>query len=127
MGIRVAALLATFSGLTVLLGVSTSLLTLALLMLLAGTLITPQATTHSTAVEIAAPKGTEAEAFAWVMTSMTLGGALGQAIGGKTVESLGAPLAFVMASGIGLTMAFVVWLRRSTLQPVQRVEEKVAL
>lgn len=115
MGSRMALLLAAFSALICVLAVAWSLAVLVVLMLLAGTLITPQAAGHSTALETAAPAGTEAEGFGWVMTSMTIGGAVGQAITGTAVESFGPATAFLVAGGVGLVLAGIVWLRRPTL------------
>ncbi|TWF94309.1 MFS transporter [Saccharopolyspora dendranthemae] len=117
MHLRLPALLVGFAGLVALLSLPTTLLGLALMLLLAGCLITPQSTAHSVAVEFAAPPGTAAEAFGWVVTSVTLGSAVGQSVSGQLVESSGPPVAFLVAGAAGATLAAALYLRRNTLTP----------
>jgi len=112
---RPAALLLGFSLLLPLLAVPGGLLPLAIALLVAGSLITPQATTHSTLIEAVAPRGSVAEAFGWVITAVTLGLAAGQSASGSIVELVGPPAAFLAASASGVLLAVVVWLRRHTL------------
>jgi MFS family permease len=115
MNLRLPVLLGLFALLVAPLAIPSSLLGLALLLLVAGIWITPQSTTHSTAVEVAAPKGTATEAFGWVVTSVTLGLAAGQSISGYLVEHVGVWSSFVAGSVFGLVIAFLVWLRRNTV------------
>ena len=93
MNLRLPVLLASFGGFVALLALPSTLWALALGMLAAGALITPQSTTHSAAIELVAPRGTAAEAFGWVLTSVTLGLAIGQSISGYLVEHSGPPAA----------------------------------
>ncbi|MEC3975034.1 MFS transporter [Amycolatopsis sp. H20-H5] len=120
MGMRLPVLLAGFGALVALLALPSTLwaLALALTMLAAGALITPQSTTHSAAIELVAPKGTAAEAFGWVLTAVTTGLAIGQSISGYLVEHAGPSAAFLTAGAFGLAMAAVVWLLRGTVRPV---------
>ncbi|MEV4649388.1 MFS transporter [Saccharopolyspora sp. NPDC049357] len=119
MHLRLPALLLGFAGLVALLALPTTLLGLALMLLVAGCLITPQSTAHSVAVEFAAPPGTAAEAFGWVVTSVTLGSAIGQSISGQLVELAGPPTAFLVAGAAGAALAAVLYLRRNTLLPTR--------
>lgn len=117
MNLRLPVLLLGFALLIALLSVPGEIWGLCLTLLLAGCLITPQSTAHSVALEGAAPSGTATEAFAWVVTAVTLGSAFGQSLSGQLVEtSSGPPLAFLVASGIGVMLAALLWLRRGTLR-----------
>lgn len=117
MGLRLPALLAGFGALVALLALPSTLWGLAIAMLAAGALITPQSTTHSAAIELAAPKGTAAEAFGWVLTAVTLGLAFGQSISGYLVEHVNTESAFLAAGGVGFALAALVWLLRGTFRP----------
>lgn len=121
--LRVPVLVLLFGLLIALLAVPTTLWGLTLALLLVGSLITPQSTTHSVAIETAAPAGTATEAFGWVVTAVTLGSAVGQSVSGQLVELSGPPLAFLAAGGAGLLFTVVLWLRRSTLRSSQRPEQ----
>ncbi|SFP66008.1 Predicted arabinose efflux permease, MFS family [Amycolatopsis arida] len=120
MGLRLPVLLAGFGLLVALLALPSTLWGLALAMLAAGALITPQSTTHSTAIEVVAPKGTAAEAFGWVLTAITLGLAMGQSVSGYLVERAGPPPAFLTATAGALVIAGVVWLLRGTVRPAEQ-------
>jgi hypothetical protein len=117
LGLRLPVLLGGFGALVALLAWPSSLWGLALMMLLAGALITPQSTAHSAAIELVAPAGTAAEAFGWVLTAVTLGLAAGQSVSGYVVEHAGPGAAFLAASVAGLLLAAAVWLLRSTVRP----------
>ncbi|MCK2237647.1 MULTISPECIES: MFS transporter [unclassified Crossiella] len=116
MYLRLPVLLAAFSLLLLLLVWQTSLAGLAIALLVVGTLITPQATAHSIAVDEVAPAGSSTEAFGWVITSVTLGLAAGQSVSGQLIELSGPPLAFAAATVAGLLIAGGVWLRRRTVR-----------
>ncbi|MEV0066768.1 MULTISPECIES: MFS transporter [unclassified Amycolatopsis] len=116
LGLRLPALLGGFGALVALLALPSSLWALALLMLLAGAMITPQSTTHSTAIETVAPRGTAAEAFGWVLTAVTLGLAAGQSVSGYLVEHSGPSASFLAAGVAGVALAIVVWLMRGTVR-----------
>ncbi len=123
MGRRLPFLLGAFALLIAPLAIPSSLLGLLLLSLVAGMWITPQATTHSTAIEMAAPPGTTTEAFGWIVTSVTLGLAAGQSASGYLVEHVGVWSSFLAASGAGVLIAVLVWLRRHTVVE-QRAPER---
>ncbi|GAB3457079.1 MFS transporter [Actinophytocola sediminis] len=112
---RLPALLGMFALLIAPMAIPTSLFWLAVVMLVAGIWITPQSTAHSTAIELVTPKGTATEAFAWVVTSVTLGLAAGHSTSGYLVEHVGIPAAFLASSAAGLLIALLVWLRRGTV------------
>jgi MFS family permease len=98
-------------------GATGSLLGLTVVMLVAGTVITPQMTGQSLALELATPPGTATEAFGWVVTAITLGVAAGQSVAGWAVQSAGTPVAFLASGLAGVAVAAVLWLRRHTLAP----------
>ncbi|MEU7525360.1 MFS transporter [Saccharothrix sp. NPDC042600] len=126
MHLRLPVLLGGFALLSLLLAVPTSLLGLGAALLVVGTLITPQATTHSAAIEQVAPAGTATEAFGWVVTAVTVGLAIGQSASGQLVESHGTGTAFVAAAGAGLLIAALVWAFRRTVAagaPLPRQDE----
>ncbi len=117
MHLRLPALLFGFAALIALLAVPSTLWGLCLALLAAGSFITPQSTAHSVAIEIAAPQGTATEAFGWVVTSVTLGSAIGQSASGQLAELSGPPASFATASAVGLVLAAVLWFRRRSLVP----------
>ena len=116
MHLRLPTLLAMFAVLVPLIAVPTSLWGLAVAMLVVGTMITPQSTAHSSAIDTAAPAGTHTEAFGWVITAVTLGLAGGQSAAGQLVEHVGTDAAFLAAGTAGLLFAAVVLARRRTLK-----------
>ncbi|WP_414637527.1 MFS transporter [Amycolatopsis sp.] len=116
MSARLPALLAAFALLVALCAWPSTLWGLALTMLAAGAMITPQSSTHSAAIEIVAPEGTAAEAFGWVLTAITLGLAFGQSVSGYLVEHQGPSASFLAAGGAALVVAALVWLLRGTVR-----------
>jgi hypothetical protein len=115
--LRPAALLLGFSLLLTLPAVAGGLVQLAVALLMAGALITPQVTTYSVVIEAVAPRGSAAEAFGWMVTAVTLGLAAGQSASGSMVELAGPPAAFLAAAAAGTFLAAAVWLRRGTMRP----------
>jgi MFS family permease len=115
MHLRLPALLGMFALLVAPLAIPTSLLGLSLALLVAGIWITPQSTMHSTAIELVTPSDTATEAFGWVVTAVTLGLAAGHSTSGYLVDHVGVPASFLAASGSGLLIALMVWLRRGTV------------
>jgi MFS family permease len=115
MHLRLPVLLGGFAVLSLLLAVPTTLIGLGAALLVVGTLITPQSTTHSAAIEQVAPAGTATEAFGWVVTAVTVGLAIGQSASGRLVESYGTGVAFVAAAVSGLVIAVLVWIFRRTV------------
>ncbi|WP_329788195.1 MFS transporter [Lentzea sp. DG1S-22] len=115
MHLRLPVLLGGFALLSFLLAVPATLVGLAVALFLVGTLITPQSTAHSAAIEQVTPNGMAAEAFGWVITSVTVGLALGQGLAGQLIEHFGTRPAFVAAGVAGLLIALAVWLLRGTV------------
>lgn len=121
MRLRLPVLLALFGVLVGLLALPVllapeSMLVLAGAMVVAGALITPQATAHSSAIELVAPRGTATEAFGWVITAVTLGLAAGHSTSGLLVEHIGPPASFAASALVGCALAAVVFARRATLR-----------
>ncbi|MET0134189.1 MAG: MFS transporter [Kibdelosporangium sp.] len=115
MHLRLPVLLAAFGLLIAFSAFPAGLLGLTLTLLLAGTMITPQSTSHSTALEQVAPPGTITEAFGWVITAVTLGLAFGQSVSGYLVDHVSISASFVAASVTGVIFAGLVFLFRGTI------------
>jgi MFS family permease len=115
LSLRLPFLLGVFGLFVGPMSIPSSLWGLALLSLAAGMWITPQATTHSTSIDIVAPAGTATEAFGWVVTAVTLGLAAGQSTSGYLVEHVGVWASFLSSSVAGMLLAGAVFLRRGTL------------
>lgn len=88
----------------------------ALVMLLAGALITPQTTAHSIAIDVVVDEGSGTEAFGWVVTAATVGIAAGQSLAGVVVEAVGPHAAFLVGGAGGVLLAVVVWLGRTAVR-----------
>lgn len=116
MHLRLPVLLGGFALLSFLLAIPATLVGLGVVLFLVGTLITPQSTAHSAAIEQVTPNGMAAEAFGWVITSVTVGLAIGQALSGQLIEHFGTRPAFVAAGAAGLLVALAVWLLRGTVE-----------
>ncbi|WP_103383728.1 MFS transporter [Pseudonocardia dioxanivorans] len=93
-----------------------SVLATALVMLVAGALITPQTTAHSVAIDVVVAEGSGTEAFGWVVTAATVGIAAGQSGAGVVVEAIGPHAAFLVGGVGGLVVAAVLWLRRGSVE-----------
>ncbi|GLW95493.1 MFS transporter [Actinokineospora globicatena] len=115
MNLRLSALLAAFAVLVAVLAIPTTLVWLAVALLLVGTMVTPQATTHSAAIDLVAPPSAATEAFGWIITAVTLGLALGQLVSGQLVEHVGIWSSYLVATGVGLVFAAIVYARRATV------------
>lgn len=125
--LRLPVLLALFGVLVGLLALPSALFPASMLLLgcglvLAGSMITPQATTHSSIIELVAPRGTATEAFGWVITAVTVGLSVGQPLSGWLVEEVGPAASFAAATVFGLAFAAVVYLRRSTVHAAEVVQ-----
>ncbi|MEV6607230.1 MFS transporter [Kutzneria sp. NPDC051319] len=116
MHLRLPVLLAGFALLILLLAIPSSLFGLGLALLAVGILITPQSTAHSAAIDLVAPAGTTTEAFGWVITSVTLGLAIGQSTSGQLVQNFGTSWSFFAAAAAGLVIATLVWAFRGTVK-----------
>lgn len=118
---RTPFLLAAFAVLIGLMALPHSFVGFVIALMVAGTLITPQATVHSLLVDRVAPAAASGEAFAWVVTAVTLGLGLGQGIAGPLYSKFDAAPALLGAVLIGLLIAGVAWLRRATLLPAAAI------
>lgn len=114
--LRAPFLLAAFAILVAVMGLPQTLLGLALAMLVAGLPITPQATLQSLLVDRVSPVEASGEAFAWVVTAVTSGLAIGQGVSGQLVETIGVSGSLGLAAIPGLLIAGIAWLRRDTLR-----------
>lgn len=115
MHLRLPVLLAVFAVLIAFSAIPAGLVGLTLTLLLAGTMITPQSTAHSSVLEQVAPPGTITEAFGWVITAVTLGLALGQSVSGYLVDHVSIASSFLVASVVGLLFAGLVFVFRGTI------------
>ncbi|MGZ3141300.1 MFS transporter [Lentzea chajnantorensis] len=116
MHLRLPVLLGGFGLLSLLLAIPASLVGLGLALFVVGTLITPQSTAHSAAIEQVTPNGMAAEAFGWVITSVTVGLAIGQGLSGQLIEHFGTRPAFLASGVAGLLIAAAVWALRETVR-----------
>ncbi|RZU66581.1 MFS transporter [Microterricola gilva] len=114
---RAPVLLAGFAVLIAIMTIPLSFAGFVVALMIAGTLITPQATAHSLLVDRIAPAAASGEAFAWVVTAVTLGLGLGQGSAGLLVAAAGVQSALLAAVLAGLLIAGIAWLRRATLLP----------
>ncbi|OLL74850.1 ABC transporter, permease protein [Pseudonocardia sp. Ae168_Ps1] len=105
------ALLVTVMGLVSPLG---SLVLLAVPMMAAGALITPQVTGHSLGVELTAPAELATEAFNWMVMAAVLGVSAGQALAGTMIDLLG-PAGYATGGAVGMLVALLLWLRRGSV------------
>jgi MFS family permease len=108
-------LLTGFAVLIALSAIPSGLIGLTITLLIAGMMITPQSTAHSTALEQVAPPSTVTEAFGWVITAVTLGLAFGQSVSGYLVEHVSVSSAFLAAAAAGLVIAGLVFVFRGTI------------
>jgi MFS family permease len=115
MHLRLPVLLAAFALLITFSAIPVGLLGLTLTLLLAGTMITPQSTAHSSVLEQVAPPGTITEAFGWVITAVTLGLAFGQSVSGYLVDHVSIASSFLVAGAVGLVFAGLVFVFRGTI------------
>jgi MFS family permease len=89
-----------------------SLVALGVVLFLAGAAIAPTYATVYALIDEAAPAGTVTEAFAWLVTAIAVGSAIGSAVAGSVVEHTGPAAAFVLAGGCG-AVAVVTAIRRA--------------
>lgn len=101
-------------GLAALAAVSWSLPLVAVLALVAGSVLTPQVVTEFELIPACAPPAMVTEAYAWGITATFAGDALGSALGGALVEQ-GSRLPLVAGAASATLAALVAWSRRRTL------------
>jgi MFS family permease len=87
--------------------VSGSIVGLAIVITLAGSMIAPVLASTYAMVDEAAPAGTVTEAFAWLSTASAIGTSIGAATGGALADSAGPGAAFLLAGVAGLIAAGV--------------------
>ncbi|MEA2272752.1 MAG: hypothetical protein QOI98_1460 [Solirubrobacteraceae bacterium] len=92
-----------------------SVVAMLLLAPLAGVALAPLTTVENALVPGAAPEGTLAEAFTWVITATVFGVAGGSALAGVLVDAAGWRWAQLAVSALGLLGALIAWARRDTL------------
>jgi predicted MFS family arabinose efflux permease len=99
-----------------LLALPSGYLSLAVLLVVAGTLLAPASVICSTLLDDVAPAGTVTEAYAVMVTAIVAGIAAGQALGGSIVESASYDAAVLVAGGVAACGAIVVGVWRRTLR-----------
>lgn len=99
-----------------LLALPSDYLPLAVLLVIAGTLLAPASVICSTLLDVVAPAGTVTEAFAVMVTGIVAGIAVGQALGGSIVQSASYDTAVLVAGGVAVCGAILVGARRRTLR-----------
>lgn len=117
-GRRVIVLLAALAGGTLPLVLAADVVSLGVLIFLAGIAIAPAlAAVHSLAGRLA-ERGTVTEAYTWLSTGMGAGIAAGAALGGAVVEGADTHTAFALAAAALGMAAAVAATRRRSLRPV---------
>ena len=95
-----------------------SLFVMGAIISLAGVTIAPAEASIYALAGQAARDGTATEAFSWLFTAATTGGALGAAVAGMLIQQSGATAAFALAGAAGSVAALVaVAAARSRSQP----------
>jgi MFS family permease len=84
-----------------------SIVALAVVITLAGTMIAPVLASTYAMVDDAAPAGTVTEAFAWLATASAIGTSIGAATGGALADTTGPAGAFLLAGVAGLAAAII--------------------
>ena len=83
---------------------------------LAGSVIAPLTAVENQVISIVAPRATATEAYTWVIMSVVVGVALGNAAAGALADEAGWRAALLMACGIAALGAALSWARRPTLR-----------
>lgn len=90
---------------------------MAALVMLSGLPIAPLIASRNELVAAVAPRGTQTEAFTWLVTSLVAGLAAGNAVAGAVIERDGWPAAVMVGVGAAAIGAAVALSRRQTLVP----------
>jgi hypothetical protein len=115
-GVGLALLLAVLAaGHGALAGAAGSVVAMAIVIALAGTMIAPILASAYAMVDRVAPAGTVTEAFAWLATATAVGSSLGAGVAGAVVDTAGPAAAFVVAGGAAAVAAVLAALRAPVL------------
>jgi predicted MFS family arabinose efflux permease len=116
-GRRVIVLLAALAGGTLPLVLATGVVSLGVLIVIAGIAIAPALAAVNSLAGLLARAGTVTEAYTWLNTGLGAGIAVGAALGGVVAEGAGTTEAFALsACAVGLA-AVLALARRASLQP----------
>ncbi|RJL33230.1 MFS transporter [Bailinhaonella thermotolerans] len=85
--------------------------------LVSGVFLAPVLACGFTVVDVLAPRGTVTEAFAWIVTAVGAGGALGMALAGVAANAGGVHASFAVSAVAGLLATLVLAAGRRTLTP----------
>ncbi|HYV16696.1 MAG TPA: MFS transporter [Conexibacter sp.] len=99
------------------LAISSAVWLMLLLSLPAGMAISPLVAAENETLNLVAPANSGIEAYAWIVTMMVVGGALGSAAAGALVEADGWRVTMVVACAVSTAGALLVLMRRRTLVP----------
>jgi predicted MFS family arabinose efflux permease len=92
-----------------------SVVAIGLVVLLAGATIAPTTGSIYALADRAAPEGTRTEAFAWLLTAISLGSSLGAIVAGALAQAAGATTVFAFAGTAGMLAVAVALARAETL------------
>jgi MFS family permease len=105
---RLLAVLALLALLTVPLLLIDSIWLMIPFVVLSGVAVSPSLISSFTLAELLVPRAAVTEAFTWIGTAVGLGVAVGASVAGKVVDTAGANLAFLVATGAAGVAATVV-------------------
>jgi predicted MFS family arabinose efflux permease len=92
----------------------------------AGVAVSPSLISSFTLAEIIVPRTAVTEAFTWIGTALGLGVAVGTSIAGKTVDTVGANAAFLVATvSAGLAAVVVLVSQRLLHVPAENIADPV--
>ncbi len=112
---RNVLLLATFTVLLLPMLVADSLVSLSVVVAVAGLVVAPLTALFFGLIDDIAPAGTAVEAVSWITTAYTAGVAIGTAVAGPVVDHWGTDEAFAIACGFAALSTAIAFARRRTL------------
>ena len=110
---RAAALLALVAAGLAVLAAAPSILTIALLLVVAGCPINPAITHIALAVDDRTPAHSTAQAFGWMSTGVALGASVGSAVAGPLAQHVGSDAAFLAAAASAALGALIAMRTRA--------------
>jgi MFS family permease len=110
-------LLALVPGALALLAAPRSVLMMAVLVAVTGTVIAPLTVAASQLAAKVAPAGAGTEAFTWIVTAYGVGIGAGSALAGPIVDAAGWRVAILVACAVAAGGAALAFARRRTLEP----------